>query len=518
MDHSKLDQKAIELGCYYDQSSADKVKHFIEKFCRQSKGDYAGQAIKLLPWQDSFLSQLFGWKRKDHTRRYRRAAVFVPKKNGKSTLLSAVALALLVADNEPGGEVYTVANDQNQASIIFQESVSMVEQSPQLARKLKILKTNKKIEYAATKSIYRALSAEKSGKHGYNASAILADEVSFWDDRALWDVLRYATAFRQQPLTISISTAGYDLQGLGRDIWDYAAGVRDGTIDDPYFLPLIYCAEDGDDWTSPSTWHKANPSPFALRDMAEACQEAKNDPRKEANFKSLRLNLWQGTSNQWLSSPMWSACAKPFDPTILDGRECYGGCDLARVGDLAAYVLLFSFDGLLYLLPRFFIPKLLASKKEHTDKVPYVLWGRQGHIILTDGDVIDYGFIRDKIKEDSARFKILEFGYDPYYAGQLSQQLMEDGLQVVPIRQTYSFMSPATSALERFIKEGRLRAGNNPVLSWCAMNASVREDAQGNIMVSKKSETKRCDGITAAIMAVSRYLVAPDDLPQLFVF
>jgi len=511
----------------FDEQAALRVRKFIETFCRQSKGKFAGQPLSLLTWQwEDVIKPLYGWKRADGTRKYRQAGIWLPKKNGKSTLAASLALYHLIADGEQGAEVYIVANDQQQAGIVYSEAVNMVDQSPLLAKRLDIRKSQKKILHAETRSILRALSSEKSGKHGYNSSLVLVDEVAFLKDRELWDVLRYSTASREQPLIITISTAGYlASESIGKELYDYAKNVKEGKIKDEHFLPCIYEADADGDFRDSEQWYKANPSlgvTLSEVEFKEAVKEAESDPRKEANLRTLRLNQWLGSAAQWLSTPLWDSCGKPFAEDALHGAEAFVGLDLARKHDLAAYVLLFHQGGLYYLLPRFFIPRENAIRKEQVDHAPYMTWAKQGLLTLTDGDVIDYSFIRESLKKDKTQYDIKEIGYDPYNAEQLcNQQLrLEDGFEVVEIKQTMPFLAPATSMFERLLKEKKIRHNGNPVLRWQAGNVAVRQDANQNIMIDKLKSTSRIDGISAAIMALQRQINAPSQpqMPRIWSF
>ena len=243
--------------------------------------------------------------------------------------MSALALYCLIADGEQGAEVYSVANDIQQASILANEAFAMVEQSPSLLKRLELVKSTKRIVYPKNRSVYRALSSEKSGKHGYNPSVVIYDEVAFARDRELWDILRYGFATRKQPLLITISTAGYDREGIGYEQYQYAKKVRDNVITDPHFLPLIFEADPQGDYRDKWQWEKANPSTFAIKDMSEVIAEVQAEPRKEANARILRLNQWWGNAESWLSTPLWDSCNQPFELDILDGRDCYVGLDLA---------------------------------------------------------------------------------------------------------------------------------------------------------------------------------------------
>jgi phage terminase large subunit-like protein len=288
---------------------------------------------------------------------------------------------------------------------------------------------------------------------------------------------------------------------------------------DSSFFGYIRAAGPEDDWKDPEVWKAANPS-YGITIQADQFQddfrEAQQSPRKESAFRRYRLNQWAGHADCWLSPGIWQLGAEPFDPAMLDKRKCYVGVDLARRRDIAAVVLLFpepeggrGDDVGYYLLPRFFLPQGMLEDRERQDHVSYSDWARRGLITLTDGDVIDYRFIREQVNEDARRYKILEIGYDRWNAELLCNQQLgqEDRLPVVEVSQSIGSMGPSTAEFEKLLRAGRIRHGGNPVLAWMAGNCTVREDQNENIMPSKRKSAGRIDGITAAIIALSRAML-----------
>ena len=259
---SKADEDAWQRGCRPDPPAAERVRDFFSKFLRHSKGEFAGKPFELLPWQwEDIVKPLFGWKRPDGTRRYRRAYIEVPKKNGKSTLCAGLTLYMLVADNEPGAEVYSAAADRKQASIIFNEVKTMIDASPALTQKLSVLVSQKRVTFSLKHSWYEAMSAEAPTKEGVNIHGLVFDELHAQKTRGvLWDTLTYGGASRRQPLLIAITTAGYDRQSICWEQHEYTRGIIEGLHFDPSYFAYIRAAEPTDDWTADSTWRKANPS------------------------------------------------------------------------------------------------------------------------------------------------------------------------------------------------------------------------------------------------------------------
>ena len=511
---SDADERAVANGCRFDEAAAIHVATFFIRFLRHSKGQWAGKPFELLPWQrDEVIGPLFGWKRADGTRRFRRAYVEVPKKNGKSSMCAGIGLYLLVADGEPGAEVYSAAVDRSQALIVFREAASMVEQSPALAARLAIRKSAKTITHEEQGSFYRALSREVSVQEGLNIHGLIFDELHAQRTADLWNTLRYGGSARRQPLQIAITTAGYDRHSICWEQHDYARKVLDGTIQDEAFFAYIRAAEDGDDWTDPAVWEKANPSlgvMISLAQFTEDCREAQESPAQENNFKRYRLNIWTEQSVRWLPMEKWDSCADATDPEDLLGRECFAGLDLATTTDLTALVLLFPDDeGGYDVLPFFWAPRENARARQRRDRVPYVDWAQRGLIELTEGDVTDYAAVRRRINEIAEQYNVREIAVDRVFQGaQLCTELGEqDGHEVISFGQGFMSMAAPTAEFERLVLAGKIRHGGHPIMRWMAANASVKTDPAGNLKPDKAKSTERIDGIVAAIMALGRAMV-----------
>ncbi|QDU44315.1 Phage Terminase [Symmachiella dynata] len=505
---TSADERAVADGCWFDLHAAERVRTFFRKFLRHSKGQWAGQPFDLLEWQwQEVVAPLFGWKRPDGTRRFRRGYIEVPKKNGKSTLFSGLSLYLLVGDNEPGAEIYSAAVDRDQASIVYGEAAHMVDESPDLSRRLKVVRSTKRIVYHRTRSFYKALSADVPAKEGLNAHAVLIDELHAQRTRDLWDTLRYAGASRRQPLQLAITTAGYDRHSICWEQHDYALKVLDGTIEDTSFFPFVAAANDEADWTDPNVWRTANPS-FGITinadQFAEDCTEAQESPAKENSFRRYRLNQWTEQDVRWLSMDKWDACGTPLEN--LRGRVCFGGLDLSSTTDVSALVLVFpdEDEGRFDVLPYFWVPEEGARKRERRDRVPYVQWIRDDHMEATSGEVVDYDVIRRRINELNEQFEIREIAIDRWNATQLATQLEGDGFEMVAFGQGYASMSSPTKKLEEVVLSRKLAHAGHPVLRWMAGNVSIETDAADNWKPSKKKSVERIDGIVALIMGLDR--------------
>lgn len=522
---------------YYDAAAAQRVCDFFEKFLVHYRGEHAGERFVLEPWQrDLVIRPVFGWKRTaDGLRRFRKVYLEVGKKNGKSTVSAGVALYLTFCDGEPGAEIYSAAADKDQARIVFETAKTMVETSPALLKRCQIYRSS--IVVPETFSSYKVLSADVKTKHGPNIHGLIFDELHTQPNRDLYDALAKGVAARRQPLTFEITTAGDDFESICREEHDYAEKVMQGVITDETFLPVIFAADPKDNWREPATWAKANPSlgrTVKLDHLETECRAAIAEPRKQAAFKRLHLNIWTQQAEIWISLESWDACDGPID--LARPQPCYGGLDLSTKLDLTCLVLAFRREddtdgagdvvdlgagptpnerktlGLNFsidLVPFFWIPEATMHRRAKEDGVPYPLWAEQKLIRVTPGDVVDYDYIMDEItKEIAPAFSIQEIGYDPYNATQFALNLQAAGFRVIEVRQGVQTMSEPAKLFEALVVSRRLRHGGHKVLRWNMSNAAVKEDKKGNIFPFKQHAKKRIDGVIGSIIALSRLIIA----------
>ncbi len=490
---------------WYDAEAAQRFVDFCSKCIRHSIGEWAGKPFILEPWQERVSRAIFGWKRADGSRRFRTVYVEVGRKNGKSTWASAVAAYLLLADKEPGAEVYSAAADRMQASIVFEAAKSAIEASSVLKKRVKVFK---RAITGPLNSSYKVLSADVKTKHGLSPSGIIFDELHAQPNRNLWDVLRTGMSARRQPLLFAITTAGWDRHSICWEQHDYAVKVASGIIPDDEFLGVIYSAPSDADWTKEETWRLANPNlgiSKKLSYMEAECARAKESPAYENTFRQLELCQWTEQSVRWMPMEAWDSCGEKADEDSLEGEECWGGLDLSTTTDVAALALLFRRkDGGYIVVPKFWIPEENAELRQRRDRVPYPVWAKQGLVKMTEGDVIDYDVIRKDIGELGTRFDIKEIAADRWNASQIITQLTGDGFMVVPFGQGFASMAFPTKRLMELVLGKRIAHGGNPVLRWMASNVSAKKDAAGNLKPDKEKSTEKIDGIVAIIMALGR--------------
>jgi len=494
----------------YDREKAQHAVNFINCL-KHTKGQWRGVPFDLLPWQDKITRDIFGTVKVNGYRQYNTAYIEIPKKNGKSELAAAVALYMTCGDNEWGAEVYGCASDRQQASIVFDVAVDMVEQCSALKKRIKPIMSVKRLVYRPTNSFYQVLSAEAYTKHGLNVHAVVFDELHAQPNRNLYDVMTKGSGdARTQPLFFLITTAGNDRNSICYEVHQKAVDILAGRKIDPTFYSVIYGMGDDDDWADEANWYKANPSlghTIDIEKVRAAFQSAKENLAEENLFRQLRLNQWVKQSVRWMQMDRWDECAFPIELEELRGRVCYGGLDLSSTTDITAFVLVFpprDETERFIVLPYFWIPEDNLATRVRRDHVPYDIWRQQGYIKTTEGNVVHYGFIEAFIEELNTKYNIKEIAFDRWGAVQMVQNLEGMGFTVVPFGQGYKDMSPASKELMKLTLEKKIAHGGNPVLRWMMDNIYVKTDPAGNIKPDKEKSTERIDGAVALIMALDR--------------
>ncbi len=493
----------------YSENAADRVVKFF-RHLKHTKGRWANMPFILAQWQENdIIRPLFGTLKPDGTRQYQTAYIEIPRKNGKSELAAGMALYLLLADREQGAEIYSAAGDRDQASIVFNIAAQMVRQDRILSSRSKIIDSSRRIIVYKTASFYHAVSADVPTKHGFNPSGVIFDELHTQPNRQLWDVLTTGFGTRRQPLVVAITTAGYDRYSICYELHDYAMKVLNGVVDDPTFFAYIRAADENDDWQDEKIWKKANPALgdfLSIAEMRRLAKQAREIPAFENTFRRYRLNQWTRQDKRWLALEKWDASAGEVDQGELVKMKCYAALDMASTTDIAALVLVFPYGDSFKILAYFFVPAENAEERSRRDRVPYMTWIKQGYIDATEGNVIDYKAIKQKLMMLANIFDIQEVAFDRWGMTQLSQELSDEGFTMVPFGQGFASMSAPTKELLGLILSKRIHHGGNPVLRWMADNLTVKEDPAGNIKPDKATSRERIDGMVALIMALDRAL------------
>jgi len=444
--------------CVFDADAATLALGFFPACLKHVKGALAGQPFALEDGQKAIVANLFGWKRPDGTRRYRRALLYVPRKNGKTTLAAGILLYILFCDGEPGAEVYSAAADRDQARLVFDQAVGMVRQENELYDRCTVYSAHggsKAIVLSDMSGSYRTISAEAGTKHGYNTHFAVIDELHAQPNRDLVDVLETSTGSRRQPLVLYTTTADFARPSICNETLDYATKVRDGVIADAAFLPAIWGASIEDDWTSPETWAKANPNmgvSLSREYLEQECQRAQESPAYENTFKRLHLNIVTEQAERWIQLEVWDRCDGAVDPEALLHKPCYAGLDLSKTEDITACVLYFPDSH--SLLPFFWLPDDAAHARERRDKVPYLTWARQGLIELTPGNIVDYEFVKHRLADLKLKYDIKEIAYDDWNATQTALDLQAAGFNCIIFGQGFKSMNEPSKEMLRMLLSG----------------------------------------------------------------
>lgn len=529
---------------WYDEAAADKAVAFFAQHLCLTEGEWAGKPFLLEGWQEhDIVRPTFGWKRPDGTRRFRRVFVWVARKNGKTELAAGMAILMLLGDAEPGGQVFSIAAEKDQASIVFNKAATMVAYSPTLSRSLECMKPA--IYCPQLNASFRPLSGKPAGKHGLNMSGLIGDEIHEWRSGDLYTFVHDSAAARRQPLEILISTAG--VKGShGEEVWDECQAILSGEIEAPDTLVVVYAAGADDDWTKPETWAKANPNlgvSVKLEAMADACRLAQQLPRLENDFRRYKLNQWTEQAVRWLPIDGvddngnrfgWDHCVGDLGWEALEDRlkglRCFGGLDLSAVQDLSALVWWFPVQPGLEtpaVLARFWKPADLIKDHTKRDKVPYDRLVKEGALLTTPGNVIDHEAIRARLMLDAEKFKVAFRGekrtedqggiaIDRFDATETLVKLHGEGLPVVKYGQGFISMSGPAKSIERYVLSNGFHHGGQPLLRRHAQAVAIETDAAGNIKPSKDKSTMRIDGIVALCMAEG--IAAKDTGPKVSVY
>lgn len=494
----------------HDKQRALEVIEFVQLL--KAVDDFHGQPLQLLDWQYQLLWDVYGTVKDDGYRQYQYAYLEIPKKNGKTTLIAALALYHLVCD-PPGGQIYCCAADRGQAELVYKAATGMIDQEPAFSGLLKITDSRKTIKNLHTGTELKVLSAEAYTKHGINPTVVIFDELHAQPTRDLWDVMTFgAGAARKEPLWWVITTAGDDPDrtSIGWEVHEYARKVRDGELHDPTWYVKIYAAPEDADIFDERVWYQANPSLGYTIPIDKVRQEAlvaKNSESAERLFRWLRLNQWVSLKRtSWLPLSLWDNTTGEWELAELVGKKCYVGLDLSSTTDLTAACFLFPpQDGIPDWRAVFeaWIPEDNMRERMRKDRVPYDQWVSKKFLHATPGNVVDYDFIEASVIRASKQYQIRAVGTDPWNSRMLSAHLIEAGLDVVEIQQNMRNMSPAMKNIERLMKAGLFTHEKNPVARWCWGNVMVAMDGNENIKPDKKRSRDRIDAIVAMINAMA---------------
>ena len=490
----------------FDIKRAHAPINFIERLCRQSKGQWNGKPLKLLLFQKAMIEAAYGFVDERGIRKYKKVIFFVARKNGKSVLDSGLAVYMLTRDGEGGAEIYSVATKKDQSKIVWEESKKMIRKSPELNSQIRCLVGG--IYYDHNDSIFRALASDSNSLDGLNSSLVIADEVHAWRDKNLLDVMYDSMSARRQPLLIETSTMGTIRQNVFDIEYDYASQVIDGTIEDESLLPIIYELDHEKEWTNEEAWFKANPALGvikSIKSLREKVERAKANPIELVNLLCKDFNIRQNSINAWLTFEDLNN-----EEVYTDWKDSYviGGVDLSSTTDLCAATILGIVKGKIRVKQMYFIPTNFLEKKVTEDKIPYDKWLKAGLLRLSGDSKIDYHDVTkwflEEVKENDLR--PLWVGYDSWNAQFWCDEMIQEGFDMVEVRQGYKTESAPLKQLKADLMDKKINYNNNPILKWNLSNVVVKVDDNENIMLSKEKARQRIDGAASLMDAYVIYI------------
>lgn len=492
------------LPFYFDEKKGERPIQFIETFCRQSEGQI-GEPIKLELFQKAYIQALFGFLyRETGARRFNETMFLVGRKNGKTTMLSAIALYMMIADGEGGAECYSVATKKDQAAKAFNSACNMRSQSPEIRAIVKKRRTD--MYMPSTFSLFEPLSSDSNTLDGLNSHLVIIDELHAIKDRNLYEVMKQSTSSRKQPLVVMITTAGTVRECIFDDIYDYANNILDGTIKNDSFLPVLYELDKVTEWTDIKCWVKANPGLGNIKQfkyLSEQVQRAKDDSSSKKGILCKDFNIRNNTDEKWLDYETVNN-EETFEIDDLRGSYAIGGADLSSVNDLTCATALVFKNKKKYVLQHYFIPEIKMEEKIREDHVPYDKWKERGLLTTCEGAMINFSDVTAWFYKLHTEYDITcsWIGYDPWGAKYWIQEMSDTGFKMEEVIQGAKTMSNPMKELEADLKDKKVNYNNNPILKWCLLNTAIKTDDNDNIRpVKGKNQKQRIDGTVSLIDA-----------------
>lgn len=545
-------EKGGKRGLRFDVEAADRAFGFFERVLRLSEGQFEGKPFNLHQSQAFIVGSLFGWKRSDGTRRFRRGYVEQGKGNGKSPLAGGVGLYGMTADGEAGAQVYAAAAKREQAGILFADAVKMVRQSPALAKRIEFsggAGREYNMAHHASGSYFRPVSRD-TGKTGSGPRPyfVLADEVHELPDGKILEMLERGFKFRRQPLLLMITNSGSDRNSIAWAEHEWAVKVAAGSLEatnDPTYIgePLddatfsyVCSLDDGDDpLNDPSCWAKANPLlgvTITEEYLAGVVAQAKAIPVKQNGILRLHFCMWTDADAAWMSRETVEPLLADFDPVIHEGKRIWLGLDLSQNRDITAMGAVVKTGETSEGKPTFdawveaWTPGDTMKARSERDKIPYPVWAMQGHIHAPPGENINYRHVAQTLAEYDNAYNVEFAAYDRYAYRRFEDEAQQIGLDISFVehpqggtrkgkpteemvmaaeaegKQAEGLWFPGSlRLLEDAMLEGRVRFKRNPVLISAIMSAVTEQDKWDNRWLAKQRSINKIDAIVAVVMA-----------------
>ena len=507
------DSKKKDYPYYFDEDEANRCINYAKRH-RHTKGEYAGKLFDLQPEQAFAIASVFGWRHKETGyRRFTKVFRSKARKGGKTEEAALICSIGLLADREPGAEVYTAATKRDQAKICFSSANIMLKnlakEYPSISEKLTFHKINISTKDSGSK--LEPLSSDSDKQDGLSPSVAILDEYHAHKTSELLEVIETGMGARRQPLLYIITTAGFNKASPCYKFRKVCIDILKGIKEDESVFVMIFELDEEDDWKDESVWVKANPNigkaPYWHYMRGQFLKAQNEGSTKEVQFKTKNLNMWVGSSDTWIKDEDIIKNVREYTEESLEGKECFVALDLASVKDITALVLLFPLeDGSFKTLYYLFCPE--KTIRDSLDM--YYKWNKEGYIIQTPGNVTDYDFVKAKILELLERFNFRRFYYDRWNSSQLVIDLVAEGVNMLPVGQGFVSLSAATKDIEKLKLQGKLFYNGSPVVRWMFSNVEIKRDPAGNVKPDKGNSEGKIDGVVALVMAYKAWLDRED--------
>lgn len=515
MLYRKLQHPSIDRF-HFDEKLANRHIEFIETFCKLPSGKL-GVSFKLELFQKAMLQALFGFVDNNNIRQYNEVLIIMGRKNGKTSLLAALELDLLINDSEGAPQIYNLATKADQARLGFDACYKMIQQSPLLSKHIKKRKAD--LYFKTNFGFIKPMASNTNGLDGLDSHAVIIDELAAIKNRDLYDLMKQSMGARLQPVLFTITTNGFVRENIFDAQYDYACGLLDGEIQNLRFLPWIYELDSFDEWDKEEAWIKANPGLGTVKSvdyLRQMVQKAKDDPTFKPTVMTKDFNMKENSATAWLR---WESLNNTeLVPTDYVPRYVIGGFDGAETTDLMSARILYKkpTEAKLYSRSMYWLPEETLLERERNDKIPYSLWEKQGLLRVCPGNRCTFDYALEWFKElrEGEGIYTLWIGYDPWHMDQSTLQSFKNEFgpdSMIPIRQGAITLSAPMKALAAELDAKRVVYNNNPIDKWCLSNTEVKVDINNNIQPVKLTDKrKRIDGTLSLLDAYVVYLDKKD--------
>lgn len=500
---------------YFNSDAVDRVVRFVTKL-KHYQGKTAGQFFQPTDCQLFMIYNIFGWYwSADDTRVTNKVLIMVSRKFGKSFFAAALALYCLIGDGEQAAQVLNVASNKEQAKLLFQMEQILCKQIDPNKKYLKVLRD--RITFDKTHSYAQVLASDSDSLDGASASFFVCDETHSYKTSALWDVLISSQGFRQNPLAIQISTAGFNLSGFLYKYYLTAKDILQGTKQDDTQFSAIYELDDDDDWQDEAVWIKSNPNldvTVTHKYLRDQVTSAENNPSLEVSVKTKNFNIWCQAKDIWIGDNIISQSMQHINLDDFVNQNCYIGVDLSAISDLTSFAVMFPPSSTRSVHPDKYVFKVFSYLPEDSllsnyNSELYKEFRREQFLTATSGNCVDYDYILKDMIDVSRQTQINKVSYDSWNATQWAVNATNEGLPLEPFSQSVGNFNRPTKEFERLMKSGKVIIDYNTVVRWCFQNVQIKTDYNDNSKPIKANDdnSRKIDCVIAMLQALGGYLL-----------